>query len=138
MTSRPAADLKPPPGWLFLLRLLAWEHVVLGTLSFVGGALLLIAPPEDAPPVFLAPLYLAVGGALVVAGAGMLSYRAWGRTLALLLALLIGGLSVVPTAISLLGASALVPPDPIPMAHALLTVGLLTRGHIRRVFGLAF
>ncbi|GIW08842.1 MAG: hypothetical protein KatS3mg060_3647 [Dehalococcoidia bacterium] len=138
MTVRRPTDLKPPPGWLFLLRLLAWEHVTLGTLSFVGGALLFVAPPEDAPPIVLAPLYLAAGGALVVAGAGMLSYRPWGRTLALALALLIGGLSIAPTVVGWLIGGPAAPPNPIPMAHALLTVGLLTRGQIRRVFGLAF
>lgn len=138
MSTRAPADLKPPAGWLFLLRLLAWEHVLLGTLSVIGGALALVAPPEDAPPPALAPLYLAAGGALVVAGAGMLSYRRWGRTVAIALALLIGGLSTVPSVVGLVNAGVLVPPAPLPMGHALVTIGLLTRPHIRRVFGLRF
>ncbi|MCS6800496.1 MAG: hypothetical protein RMM58_07335 [Chloroflexota bacterium] len=138
MSADLSPDRQPPPGWLFLLRLLAWEHVILGTLSLIGGALALVAPPDDAPPPALAPLYLAAGGALVVAGAGVLSYRPWGRTLSIALALLIGGLSTVPTLVSFLTAGVLVPPAPIPMAHALLSIGLLTRPSIRRVFGLGF
>jgi hypothetical protein len=138
MSTRAPADLKPPAGWLFLLRLLAWEHVLLGTLSVIGGALALVAPPEDAPPAALAPLYLAAGGALVVAGAGMLSYRRWGRTLAIALAILIGGLSTVPSVIGLVTAGVLVPPSPVSMGHALIAIGLLTRPSIRRAFGVGF
>lgn len=129
MTPRSPFDLRPPSGWLFLLRLLAWEHVVLGTLSLIGAALLVVAPPPEAPPLLLAPLYLMMGGALVVAGAGMLSYRAWGRTLALVLALIIGLFAVLP----LVGGQ---PPGALAMAHTLVTVGLLTRPAIRRAFGL--
>ncbi|MFN8534195.1 MAG: hypothetical protein U0556_11670 [Dehalococcoidia bacterium] len=137
MPTGQSVDLKPPSGWIFLLRLLAWEHVLFGTLSLLGGALLLVAPPEEAPPIYFAPLYLAAGAGLVLAGAGMLSYRTWGRTLSLALAVLIGGLSLLPFVLGLARIGPpMVSPDPLPMVHALLTVGLLTRSHVRRAFGL--
>jgi hypothetical protein len=126
--TNPVSRAAPPSGWFALVRVLGWEHIFVGTLSLIGAGFLLLAPPEEGPPFVLFPIYAVAGAALVVAGAGLLAYRGWARTLAIVLALLVGSAAFLPLLFQQ-------PPQPLALIHALVTIGLLTRGHVRRIFG---
>lgn len=120
--------IAPPPGWIVGIRIVAWWHVFLGALAIIIGVMQIPAAQGQFSPVLLVStaLFIITGMAFLVAGAAMLSFRGWGRVLALFLAILLGLLSI-PV---LMGGGV-----PIGVLHTLATVWFLTRRPVRQVFG---
>jgi O-antigen/teichoic acid export membrane protein len=129
MLDNPTVQEERPYG----LVLFAWLYIILGTFILVEAVTGLASPaPIDegmgTPSIYVLLLFLVLGPAFVVAGAGMRAYRRWGRTLAIILSLITATFSMYALFIGL--------NLPWGVFLALLSIGYLTRRKVRAAFGM--
>lgn len=116
------------------LVLFAWAYIILGTFILVEAVTGLASPAPieegaSPPSIYALLLFLFLGPAFVVAGAGIRAYRRWGRTLAIVLSIVTAGLSLY--ALIFVGLNL-----PWGVLLALVSIGYLSRRQVRRAFGL--
>ncbi|MCS7003117.1 MAG: hypothetical protein NZ518_09745 [Dehalococcoidia bacterium] len=122
-----------PLGWILISRAVAWYHVILGT-ALIGDTIFSVwqGPSDVTIPVFVLALVGVMGPLLLVAGVGLLWYRPWGRVLAIVLAIVIGGYAFVALIVFGVQQQAA-----FGAFHLFVTVGLLTLRNVRRLYGVA-
>src|SRR5215831_5729141 len=130
MLDSPITQEERPYG----LVLFAWLYIIAGTFILVEAVTGLAspAPIEEgaaAPSIYVLLMFLVLGPAFVVAGAGMRAYRKWGRTLAIALSLITAAFSMY--ALLFVGLNL-----PWGVLLALLSIGYLTRRKVRAAFGI--